>query len=110
MDRKIAALTFAVATTMAAGPEVARAEVAGDPNRGHDLAQALCSSCHLVDESQRGPVPDGVPSFMAIAGQPGVTADRLLGKLLTPPHPAMPEPPLEQVQMRDILAYILSLP
>jgi mono/diheme cytochrome c family protein len=110
MGTRIAALTFAVATAMAAGPHVARAEVVGDPSRGHDLAQAFCSFCHLVDAGQRGPVPDGVPSFMAIAGQPGVTAARLLGKLLTPPHPAMPEPPLEQAQMRDVLAYILSLP
>jgi mono/diheme cytochrome c family protein len=110
MGRKIPALTVAVATMMAAGPDVARAEVAGNPSRGHDLAQTLCSSCHLVDTSQRGPVPDAVPSFMAIAGQPGVTVNRLLSKLLTPPHPAMPEPPLEHLQMQDILAYIVSLP
>ena len=87
----------------------ARGEPPGDPGRGRDLARRLCASCHLVGPEQRGPVPDGMPSFMAIAARPGVTEDRLLGVLVSPPHPAMPAPPLDRRQMRDTAAYILSL-
>jgi mono/diheme cytochrome c family protein len=87
----------------------ARAEPPGDPGRGHDLARQLCSSCHLVSPEQRGPVPDGIPSLMAIAGRPDAAEDHLLGVLVSPPHPAMPAPPLSRQQMRDVAAYILSL-
>jgi cytochrome c len=87
----------------------ARAEPPGDPGRGRDLARRLCGSCHLVGPEQRGPVPDGVPSLMAIAARPGETEDHLLAVLVSPPHPAMPAPPLDRQQARDVAAYILSL-
>lgn len=82
-----------------------RAEVPGDPARGHELARGLCSTCHLVDARQRGPVPDGVPSFMAIAAGAGATEARLL----QPPHPQMPPPPIDRQGLRDLVAYIRSL-
>jgi mono/diheme cytochrome c family protein len=88
----------------------ARGEPPGDPDRGRELARRFCASCHLIGPEHRGPVPDGVPSFMAIAARPGVMEDRLLGVLVSPPHPAMPSPPLDRRQMRDVAAYILSLP
>ena len=98
------------ATVTLLGPSAAaRAEPPGDPARGHDLARQLCSACHLVSPEHRGPVPDGVPSFMAIATRPGETADHLLVVLVSPPHPAMPAPPLGRQQMRNAAAYILSL-
>jgi mono/diheme cytochrome c family protein len=86
-----------------------RAEPPGDPGRGHDLARQLCSSCHLVSPEQRGPVPHGIPSLMAIAVRPGVTEGHLLGVLVSPPRPPMPAPPFSRQQMRDVVAYILSL-
>ena len=87
-----------------------RAEPPGDPARGHELAHQFCSSCHLVDLNQRGPVPDGIASFMALAVRPGgETENGLLGSLINPPHPEMPSPPLDRQQMRDVVAYILSL-
>ena len=87
----------------------ARAEPPGDPARGHDLVRQSCGACHLVDLKQRGPVPDGIPSFMALAARPGETEDDLLGSLINPPHPQMPSMPLDQQQMRNVVAYILSL-
>ena len=80
-------------------PANAGAEPSGDPSRGHDI----------VDLDQRGPVPDGIPSFMALAARPGETENDLLGSLISPPHPQMPNPPLDRQQMRDTVAYILSL-
>ena len=87
----------------------AKAEPPGDPARGHALARQSCSSCHLVDLDQRGPVPDGIPSFVALAARPGETESDLLGSLINPPHPQMPSTPLDRQQMRDVVAYILSL-
>ena len=46
---------------------------------------------------------------MAIAARPGETEDHLLGILISPPHPLMPNPPLDRQQLRDTAAYILSL-
>jgi hypothetical protein len=54
-------------------------------------------------------VPDGISSFMAIAARPGMDAARLEAALLSPPHPAMPSPPLDTRQVHDIAAYILPL-
>jgi mono/diheme cytochrome c family protein len=109
MRRGLIGVLAAVAALGTAAP-AARGEPPGDPGRGRDLARRLCSSCHLVSPEHRGPVPDGVPSFMAIAARPGGTEDRLLGAMVSPPHPAMPAPPLDhRRQMRDTAAYILSL-
>ena len=80
-----------------------------DTTNGLTLAQKLCSGCHLVSARPQGPVPDGVPSFMAIAARPGIDAARIETTLIQPKHPAMPSPPLDTRQMRDVAAYILSL-
>ena len=101
---------FALGGLLAAAAAPAGAqEVPADPANGLALAEQLCRNCHLVRPEQRGPVPDGVPSFMAVAGRPGVTQSRLEAALIHPPHPMMPNPPLSQQQVRDVAAYILSL-
>jgi mono/diheme cytochrome c family protein len=101
---------FALGGLLAAAAAPARAqEVPADPANGLALAEQLCRNCHLVRPEQRGPVPDDVPSFMAVAGRPGVTQSRLEAALIHPPHPMMPNPPLSQQQIRDVAAYILSL-
>jgi hypothetical protein len=46
---------------------------------------------------------------MAIAARPGIDSAQIETTLLSPPHPAMPSPPLEARQTRDVAAYILSL-
>lgn len=97
---------LALAVTMAAA---VAAEPPGDPANGRELAGRLCASCHLVAPEQPGPTPDAVPSFMAIAARPDASENRILAALLSPPHPAMPSPPLARRQMSDVAAYILSL-
>jgi cytochrome c len=49
-----------------------------------------------------------VPSFPAIAGRTGITAEHLAGRIIVP-HPAMPGVPLTAAEIRDIIAYILTL-
>lgn len=75
-----------------------------DTERGHELAREVCSGCHLVDERQRGPVVDGVPSFMSIARRlDDATIEALL---LAASHPVMPDPPLTAQDRRDVVAHI----
>jgi mono/diheme cytochrome c family protein len=87
----------------------AMAQPAADPTNGRALAQELCTGCHLVGPEDKGPVPDGIPSFVEIAGRPGTDADRLQIALLRPPHSLMPSPPLDTRETQDVAAYILSL-
>jgi mono/diheme cytochrome c family protein len=43
-----------------------------------------------------------------IGNKPGVTAEHLAGRIIIP-HPAMPGVPLTSTEIRDIVAYIMSL-
>jgi mono/diheme cytochrome c family protein len=99
-------LPAALVTPMSA---LAQMGLPADAGRGRELARQLCSSCHLVDPEQNGPVPDAVPSFMAIAARPGTSEGDVIEALIGPSHPIMPQPPLDQQQTRDVAAYILSL-
>lgn len=101
-------LWLALLASLAAG-SAAAADRPGDPAAGGTLARALCSSCHLTSPGQRGPVPDGVPTFMAIAARTDITADRLVEAMVSPTHPVMPQAPLSRQQMLDVAAYVLSL-
>jgi mono/diheme cytochrome c family protein len=99
-------IQLALLACLAAVPAMAQE---GDAVAGRVLAQRLCSSCHLVTADQAGPVPDGVPSFMAVAARPDMTRERLVEVMISPSHAAMPPPPLERSQMQDVAAYLLSL-
>jgi mono/diheme cytochrome c family protein len=88
-----------------AGPALAQP---GGAQRGRELAQRLCTNCHAVDARPTGPVRADVPSFSTIAGRAGVTAERLAGAIIFP-HPAMPGVQLTVGEIRDVVAYILSL-
>ena len=75
---------------------------------GQELAVRLCSSCHATDPEGQAATRGDVPSFLAIARSPNVTAERLAGSIIIP-HPAMPSVPLTRAEIRDLIAYILSL-
>lgn len=84
------------------------AQVPGDPQRGREFSMRLCTACHVTDRQTSGPVRTDVPSFPTIADRSGVTAEHLAGRIIVP-HPAMPGVPLTAAEIRDIVAYILSL-
>ena len=82
--------------------------VPGDTQRGLELSERFCTNCHSVKANPGGPVKADVPSFTSIANRPGVTPELLAGRIIVP-HPAMPGVPLTAQELREIIAYILSL-
>ena len=82
------------------------AVAAGDAQAGHDLALRWCTSCHIVDQSGRG--PDTAPPFPSIALQ-NRDDRRWVRAWLADPHPPMPNFNLSQPQIDDVAAYLESL-
>jgi cytochrome c len=82
--------------------------VPGDVQRGQALAQRLCVNCHAVGPAASSTARADIPSFHAIATRDGTTAQRLAGAIIIP-HPAMPGVQLTMAEIREIVAYILSL-
>jgi len=103
-----AALAFATCVlVLMPGQSLAQAGLP-DARRGREVAARLCTNCHAMDRQTSTPARADVPSFPTIASRPGVTSDYLAGKMILP-HPAMPGIPLTTAEIRDIVAYIISL-
>jgi mono/diheme cytochrome c family protein len=83
------------------------AEAAGNAERGRQIAQRWCASCHVVSPEQAVGSPD-VPSFATVA-QDEDLAERLLTVFLSSPHPRMPDMSLSRAEIADLVAYIRSL-
>ena len=91
--------------------------VAQNSEAGLTLAVQVCSRCHAVLRGEGvTPNPEPLPfskvgrplPFEDIANTPGVT-EMALYVWLTTSHPTMPDIVLEKEQLRDVVAYILSL-
>lgn len=80
----------------------------GDPEAGKVLALKVCSTCHAVAGQQTRPAMDSAPSFPVIARDPAVTEAGLHAFLQTP-HSVMPDLILSRDEIRDVIAYIMSL-
>ena len=73
------------------------------------FAVALCALTSVAHSQTRPDIARGqVPSFRAIAGRPNHTPERLQAIIMAP-HRPMPTIPLEMSEIRDVVAYILSL-
>jgi len=92
------------------------AQPADDVRKGHDLAAIVCANCHVAAADQRfKPILNPpAPSFESIAQRPDTSAESL-EKFMTTTHrgldnPAgMPNPYLMDYQLKQAVAYILSL-
>lgn len=102
---------------LAAGPASAEPAASAKIAAGKAFAELACSSCHQVSADQPPPAPvydsdtkSGVPapSFLAIAGAPGVGAARLHA-VITHPHYPMREQLIGDDDLDAVIAYILSL-
>jgi mono/diheme cytochrome c family protein len=79
-----------------------------DATKGRELAESLCSVCHRVGPEVGPAVVAEVPSFRSIANRPGQSPERLVAAIIIP-HPAMPTVSFTNQELRDIIAYILTL-
>jgi mono/diheme cytochrome c family protein len=105
MNPILAAMTLVV---LVASPCGAHAQTAGDPTKGHQFVQQICSECHNTEKGQR-PSPNGqAPNFETIARTPGMTAIALTAALRTP-HRTMPNVIVADDDLRNVVAYVLSL-
>ncbi len=107
--------------TAAVVPWAAKAEGAAKPNaqvrRGAQIAQMLCSACHVVAENQQYPplLEDPAPSFQSIANRPQVSEAALRHFVATTHWDektipfTMPDPGLTRPESAAVIRYILSL-
>ncbi len=101
--------TLALAAALPAPAQTVRAQTPQSIQRGKEIAERACSGCHVIDSAKGAAVPrSDVPSFRAIAGRPNQTAGRLETFVMVP-HKPMPAIALELSEVRDVVAYILSL-
>lgn len=102
-------LRFATVSLLAivAGGTASAVEV-GDAARGLDYARLNCAECHAVEPGEMtGPFSD-VPAFREIANTPGMSELALISFFQTP-HPTMPDFVVPGTDVRDLVAYLLSL-
>jgi mono/diheme cytochrome c family protein len=109
--------TLLLTTTLClASWTTAWAQTQGDPEAGQALAREVCANCHAVLPGEGvDPDPDPLPfeelvplPFEDIANTPGVTPMALIAWLTTS-HPTMPDIILKDEELRNVVAYILSL-
>jgi cytochrome c553 len=94
-----------------------RKSAAGDADAGRHLALYACTGCHIVSLNQPfRPIYAGLPhppDFKEIASRPGVTADSLEHYLQSSPtvpeRSGMANMDLSNTQLRDVVAFILTL-
>jgi cytochrome c len=78
-----------------------------DVQKGAQLARQWCANCHVVAGNSGGAVPQGPPSFQAVAHS-GTTPDQLRA-FLSHPHGAMPDLALTRAEIDDLIGYIETL-
>lgn len=92
------------------GLAAASAQEAGDVRAGRTVAQNSCAACHAVEGGQASSPNSGAPAFTTIAAVPGMTTAALLAALQTSHRErTMPNLILPPDELRDVVAYILSL-
>jgi mono/diheme cytochrome c family protein len=109
MPSRICATAVLATACALIGIVSALAQAAGaDANRGRELAKRVCTNCHVTDREPSSSVRTDIATFPAMADRIGVTAEQLAGAIIIP-HSAMPSVQLTTQEIRDVVAYILSL-
>jgi mono/diheme cytochrome c family protein len=86
-----------------------RAQIHPDAKTGKEIAEKLCSGCHIVGAATAGATAKAdVPSFAEIANKPDQTTETIAGRIVVP-HPPMPNIQLTREEIGDVAAYILTL-
>jgi mono/diheme cytochrome c family protein len=98
-------LTFSALSLL---PLAALAQGVGDPRAGLAFADQVCAGCHAVRQGDRRSPQPNAPSFEQIADVPGMTATALYVALQSS-HKTMPNLMFEPAELRNVVAYILTL-
>ena len=94
------------ASIVLAAASGASADELGKSQAGFVYAKQFCSKCHGIS-GEKSPLPQA-PRFKDVAEQRGMTSTALTVWLQTS-HPTMPNIIVEPQDMRNVVAYILSL-
>src|SRR5579871_5103399 len=86
----------------------ALSQEAGNPAKGAVMARQVCAECHAVQRGERQSFNAQAPAFEAIAKTPGMTSIALTAALRTS-HRLMPNIILDDDELKDIVAYLLTL-
>jgi mono/diheme cytochrome c family protein len=86
----------------------AQAQDGGNALLGDRLARKVCAECHLVVNRPGLSINRDAPTFEEIAKTPGLTSTALTVMLQTS-HRTMPNIVIEGDDLKNIIAYILSL-
>src|SRR5947209_2651471 len=95
-------------TLLLLAPVQSCAQELGQAAQGRILAQQVCAECHAINKNQAGSPNKAAPRFETIASVSGMTSIALTAALQTS-HRSMPNLILDQDQLRNVIAYILSL-
>jgi mono/diheme cytochrome c family protein len=76
--------------------------------RGLAVAERRCAGCHAVHAGESASPNTAAASFARVAATPGMT-ELALQAMLQTSHQAMPNLIIGVDDMRDVIAYILSL-
>lgn len=105
---RICLMVAALAATALLTPLPLLAQDANGVGHGREIAQTVCSACHVVAKGQLASLNSEAPPFPVLATTPGMTTIALTVALLTS-HRQMPNLILQPDERRDVIAYILSL-
>ena len=104
--KRTSPITNIALAALLAMSSVAQAEEAGHVEAGHAYAKKVCTECHAVERGETEIL--NPPSFQNVANSPGIT-ERALAVWLRNPHPNMPDFILDEADMKNVIAYIMSL-
>jgi mono/diheme cytochrome c family protein len=100
---------------LATGASAPAMAAEGNVQTGREVALISCTGCHVVasDQPFKPVYPGKLPDFKTIANKPNTTAASLRHFLETlpevPKRSQMGNPLLSSDDLRDVVAYILSL-
>lgn len=106
--RKFATTSFAAFALLAAAPTSAQ-EAASAVERGRNLAQTNCATCHSIGPSGESPLGAAPPFRTLHNNYPVEQLGELFIEGIAPPHSAMPDFHLDQDESNDMVAYLKSL-
>jgi mono/diheme cytochrome c family protein len=104
MKRIVALAAFLI--TLTAG--LVQAQDVSERLKGATFAQQICAECHAIQAGQPQSPNGQAPTFETVAKTPGMTAIALTAILRTS-HRTMPNIILADDDLRNVIAYMMTL-